>query len=108
MKFFKDYVEFNSKKYYLEDLIEMLEYTPNDDYICNKDGLCYLVEMLSNSYDIDLVFDLMNSINKDALESEFFIVDCIYFEIYPINSCNDLQEFYDIECLIENFENDEL
>lgn len=108
MKFFKNYVEYQDKKYYLGDLIEMLQETPNDDYITYKDGLCYLVESLANSYDIDLVYDLMNSIDKNTLDAEFFIVDCIYFEIYGINSCNDLQEFYDLECLIENFENDEL
>ena len=90
------------------DLINFIrDYYCPDDIIVDFDDLCYLVESFARDSDMVQVLRLCNNMTEDMLESEFFVIDSVYLEVYAVDNINKLLDIYDIEDIMnEMVEND--
>lgn len=71
--------------------------------------MCYLVESFANSYDMIQVLRLCNNLTGDMLESEYFVIDSVYLEVYTVDNIKELLDIYDVEDIInEMVENDKI
>ena len=62
--------------------------------------MCYLVESFANSYDMIQVLRLCNNLTGDMLESEYFVIDSVYLEVYTVDNIKELLDIYDVEDII--------
>lgn len=85
------------------------DYYCPDDYIVDFDLLCELIEMFAGNQDMIQLLRLCNNLTEDMLESEYFVIDAVYLEVYTVNNVKELIDIYDIEDIMnEMVENDKI
>ena len=87
----------------LFDLINYIQdYTCPDDYICNLDGLCDLVESMAANYDLPILLCLFKNLDYNISKNEWLCIDCYSWNITPFNNIEELGQIYDLAEVFED------
>ena len=106
-RFDGDYCVFVDKEdnCYKIDLFDTIRYIQDyitDDYICNLDELCDLIETIASNYDLPILLSLFKNLDYNVTKNEWLTRDSCYWDIVPFNNLKELGEIYDIAEIVED------
>ena len=92
----------NSYKIDFFDIITYIGDYVSDDYICDLDGLCDLVESMASNYDLPILLALFKNLDYEISKNEWLCIDCYCWDITPFNNIEELGQIYDLADIFED------
>ena len=93
------------KNCYKIDFFDIIQYIDNyvtDDYICNLDGLCDLVESIASDYNLPILLALFKNLDYNISKNEWLCIDCVYWNITPFNNLEEMGQIFDLADVFED------